>query len=135
MERDKRVTPGEQSRSWGWVCRTVEKALGAVRQKKVMGEESPLLPALWEEGVSVVLLGGEWNQKLSGKGLEPCAARVSFVLVSCLNEPCLLRDCRLAVSPGSTRGPQSGCGCQLASRTDAKDSVPRQTAHKQSGPL
>lgn len=40
---------------------------------------------------------------------------------------CLLSDCKLAASPSSMRGPQSGCGCQLAlatsHRTGAKDSA------------
>lgn len=62
-------------------------ALGALREEGLMGEESPLLPALWEGGVSMVFLGGEWEQQLSGKGLDPYAARVSFVLVSCLHQP------------------------------------------------
>jgi len=62
-------------------------ALGALREEGMMAEESPLLPALWEGVVSVVLLSSEYDQQLAGKGLEPYTARVSFVLVSCLHQP------------------------------------------------
>lgn len=50
MESENRVAPGERGRSW--VCRAVGMALGALREEGVMGEEIPLLPALWEGRVS-----------------------------------------------------------------------------------
>lgn len=57
MENENRVTPGEWGRSW--IYRTVEMALGALREEGLMGEESTLFPAIWEGSVSMVFLGGE----------------------------------------------------------------------------
>lgn len=55
-----------------------------------MGEGSPFLPALWERVSAWCFLEENGTSSLQGKGLDPDAATVSFVLVSCLHQPPVL---------------------------------------------
>lgn len=67
-------------------------------------------PAVFREGV-----GPPCSESVFCFGLLPASATY------------VLSDCRPVASPGSVRGPQSECGCQLAeatsNRTGAKDSA------------